>query len=59
MLGDTLARTTHAKCNSKLNDSMVTFILVQDIIVKYEDYPFFGPLLKALSGKYPTDVKQK
>ena len=59
VLGDTLSRAPHAKGDASLNDVEVPFIRFEDVIVGYEDDQFFGPIVKALTGEWPTEAKQK
>jgi len=54
-----LSRAPHAQEDTNVNDVEVPFIKFEDVIQDYEDDQLFGPILKALEGKYPKDPKEK
>ena len=61
VLGDTLSRALHATIHDDhlVNDIDVPYIQFEDVINRYEDYQFFGPIVKALNEEWPNDPKQK
>ena len=60
VLGDTLSRAPHAEvADAALNDFEVPYIEFEDVISGYDEDQFFGPILKALDGDWPKDMKQK
>lgn len=61
MLGDTLSRAPHASIDDDpvVNDVEVPYIQFYDVISEYENDQFFGPIVRALSDKWPDDPKMR
>ena len=62
VLGDTLSRAPHvikSESGTLLNSLEVPFIEFEDVITRYDDDQFFGPIVRAMDGKFPNDEVQK
>ena len=62
VLGDVLSRAPHimnGKDGTMLNSLEVPFIEFEDVVTRYDDDQFFGPVVKALNGDFPDDKIQR
>ena len=59
VLGDTLSRAPHVNNNVLINDIEAPFIKFEEVIDNYENEQFFGPIVKALNGRWPADEKKR
>ena len=59
VLGDRLSRAPHAENVMVVNDVEVPKISFDDVIDGYEDDQFFGPILKAMNGEWPSSDKER
>jgi len=58
-IADVLSRAPHAPEKPAVNNIEVPFIDIEDVIGRYEEDQFFGPIMKAINGEFPKSAKEK
>ena len=63
VLGDVLSRAPHVmekiEEGALCNDVEVPYIRHDDVITRYDEDQFFGPIVKAMNGEWPSDEYQR